>query len=298
MKSFLQKIRGIRFILLVLVVSVLFDVLLAAWAPVERSDLFSKNAYEKVILSNGGSTSFEKAFYGNSFLVNAYIEDESNSGYANIGLEYGTLLDLEAMLEKGYIQVGQELAVSVNYFTVLDTMETNPTYPWYRKPLEPYCYFQRDRISAFVQRAVETFVETQSFKNIERYTDLNRTLCHGSMTDEELEECAAVHREQYWGLDLSYYQKNIAALVRIAQFCRDEGIRLRVVFAPINSYIELPEKPTAAIEAVRDICEEQNIEVLDMTDAVPRQYFYDLGHLNHEFGAPYFTKEIDGWLCS
>ncbi len=298
MRSFFKGIWRVRAVFFILLAAFFGDLLLAAWAPVERSSLFSKNDYEKIIMENGGSVSFDKIIYGNSVLISSYIEEESTSGYANLGIDYGTLTDLDAMLRKGYLSVQEDIVLMLNYFVLLDTMETNPTYPWHRGLLEPYCYFQRDRISAFAQRALETFISTRSLDGLIRYTDTSRTVYHGVMTDEELDERIAVHRQLYWGQDLSCYQENLDALERIAVFCEEQGIRLRVIFAPWNSYIDMPENPKAAMEAAREICTQRAVEVLDMTDAVPRKYFHDLGHLNYECGARYFTGVIDEWLHS
>lgn len=298
MKMIWKRFVAVSFVIWVLLAACFLDVALSIWKPVERSTLFVKNDYEKIVLSHGGNTSFDRAFWGNSVLISAFREDLSDSGYANVGIVYGTMTDLEAMLEENYLTVNQDLVVMLNYFTLLDTMETNPTYPWHRGSLEPYCYFQRDRIQSFVMRTIDEVLLGQASNGLSRFSDLGRAVCYGSMTDEELEERIAVHEEAYWWQDLSYYQKNLKALEQVVAFCEEQGIRLRVVFAPWNNYIPMPEYPKEAMEAAREICKEQDIEVLDLTDAFSRDCFYDLGHFNYEYGAVRFTEEIDLWLNS
>ncbi len=298
MKTIWKRFFALRFVLCLLLIAGILDTALSLWKPVERSTLFVKNDYEKIALSHHGNTAFDRVFYGNSVAVTAYREDLSASGYVNVGISYGTLADLEAMLQKNYLTVRQDLVVMLNYFTLLDTMETDPTYPWHRGVLEPYCYFQRDRIQSFVMRTVDTVFLGYASNGLTRFSDFGRTICHGAMTDAELKERAAAHEKAYWRQDLSNYQENLKALEQVAAYCKTHGIRLRVVFAPWNDYIAMPEYPKAAMEAARAICEEQGIEVLDLTSAFPRDCFYDLGHFNYEYGAVRFTKEIDPWLSA
>lgn len=298
MKTIWKRFFALRFVVWVLLVAGLLDTALSFWKPVERSPLFVKNDYEKIALSHNGNTTFDRAFYGNSVLISAYREDLSDSGYANVGIAYGTMTDLAAMLEGNYLTVKQDLVVMLNYFTLLDTMETDPTYPWHRGALESYCYFQRDRLNSFVMRTIDTVLLGYASNGLPRFSDFSRTVCHGAMTDAELEERAAAHEKAYWWQDLSHYQKNLKALEQVAAFCETQGIRLRVVFAPWNDYISMPENPKAAMEAARAICAAQGIEVLDLTNAFSRDCFYDLGHFNYEYGAVRFTEEIDPWLSA
>jgi len=50
----------------------------------------------------------------------------------------------------GLIEVGSELVIGLNYFTLMDTLETNPTYPWHKSIYEPYLYFNRNRINPVI----------------------------------------------------------------------------------------------------------------------------------------------------
>lgn len=109
---------------------ILFDILLTSADPVGKSTLFIKNDFEKIKLTHPGKV-YEKVFYGNSVVISAFIEEESKSGYVNMGVDYGTIEDLSKILKKNMVSIGTELVVGANYLTFLDTLDTNPTYPWH-----------------------------------------------------------------------------------------------------------------------------------------------------------------------
>ncbi len=71
-------------------------------------------------------------FFGNSVVISAYMEDESSKGYVNLGLDYGVVTDLWEMIEKKHINIGSELVIGLNYLTLYDEFETNPTYIWHK----------------------------------------------------------------------------------------------------------------------------------------------------------------------
>ncbi len=295
MKKILLFLNKLKFLLAVLVLFVGADVAFSVWAPVEHSTLFTKNDYEKTILSHGGKTEYDKVFYGNSVIISAFIEGNSTSGYVNFGLDYGTMTDLRDMLQKGLLKPRHDLVLALNYFVLLDTMDTNPTYPWHRETLEPYFYFQRDRLQKFITAKLKNVSDKTP---LPRYPDLKKSVYHGMLTDAQLDEKIETYKKQFWGLDTSYYQKNLSALSDVIDFCAKNGIRLRAVWMPWNNYIPMPEYPKEACELADQIMKSKNIAVLDLTNSLPRKYFHDLGHLSYEQGAPFFTKEIDKWLNS
>jgi hypothetical protein len=234
-------------------------------------------------------------------LISSYIETESKAGYVNFGLDYGTVRDLAAMLEGGYLTVNSDLVILLNYFVLLDTMDTNPSYPWLRKPFEPYCYFQRDRLQAFASGAFNVLFsrfDNRLQGTLPRYTDLSKSVYYGILTDGELDAKIASQSETYWGLGPEFYRKNLEALQNVIDCCKSRNVRLRAVLAPWNSYIPMPEHPRAAILAADALLAGEGVEVLDLTNSYSRKYFYDLGHLNYEYGAVYFTEDIDQWLES
>jgi len=286
--------KNICFVIWVLILFIAIDFILSYWAPVERSTLFTKNDYEKIILSQGRKE-FDNVFYGNSVAISAFIEEESNSGYINFGIDYGTIADLKNMLDKKMLTVNKNLVIALNYFVLMDTLDTNPTYPWHRKQYEPYVFFQRDRISSFIKRCIQSLL---TGKEIARYDNLNRSVYYGVMTDEELDGKIRTHGELFWDLGVENYEKNLAALEDLIDYCEENGIRLRAVWMPWNDYAQMPEIPQQVCKIADDIMRSRGIEVLDMTDAFSRECFHDLGHLNYEYGAHVFTEVIDEWLIS
>lgn len=298
MKKLWNTIVGLRFVILVLLLACAVDFALSQWAPVERSAYFTRNDYERAVLAHDGETHFEKVYWGNSVASAGYMEAQSNSGYANFGIVYGKLTDLIQMLEKGYLSVESDLVLMVNYLAFLDTLETNPSYPWHRAALEPYLYFQRDRLLATAEAAADLLLQEHTLANLPTHTDYERSVCHGSMSDEELDERIAIHAERYFGQDLTNYQENFAALRQVIHYCAAHNIRLRVIYAPINDYYDFHGYPTQVMQEVDGILQTAGVEVLDMQHAISREGFYDLGHLNREIGAVAFTEAIEEWLCS
>lgn len=295
MKKILRGLNKLRFLLAVFALFVGTDVAFSVWAPVDKSTLFTKNDYEKTVLSHDGKTEYDKVFYGNSVLISSFIEEKSTSGYVNFGLDYGTMTDLRDMLQRGMLKPKQDLVLALNYFVILDAMDTNPTYPWHRKTFEPYFYFQRDRLNKLITAKIKNVSDKTP---LPRYPDLAKSVYHGILTDAQLDEKIETYKKQFWGLDTEYYEKNLAALEDVIDYCAKNNVRLRVVWMPWNNYIPMPKYPKEACELADKLMKSRNIEVLDLTDSLPPKYFHDLGHLNYEQGASYFTKEIDKWLNS
>lgn len=273
---------------------IIFDIFLASIDPVGKSDLFRKNDFEKIKLTHPEEI-YEKVFYGNSVVISGFIEEESKSGYMNMGMDYGTIEDLSKILEKNMISIGTDLVVGVNYLVFLDTLDTNPTYPWHRKIYEPYLYFQRDRLHAFIMDGIDNILRGEKFVTV-RHTDLNRYVYYGVLSDEELDKKIEGYKKFYWNIGIKHYEKNYKALQKLINYCRERDIELRFVWFPWNDYIAKPENVVAVEKKAKEIMEYNNIEYIDLADAFGREYFHDLGHLNYELGAVEFTKGIDKWL--
>lgn len=298
MKRFWRGVSSLRFIILTLLVFCALDFALTSWAPVENSTLFQKNDFEKTILSHGGATAYKRVIYGNSTLISSYIEEQSDTGYVNFGLDYGTVSDLYQMLSEKHITVTDELVLVLNCFVLMDTLETNPTYPWHRRGLEPYVFFQRDRLAPVFEAMAANLLDLTNPFNTARYTDMKKTVYHGVMTDEELEEKIASHAALFWWQGIDYYEKNLRDLGRVAEWCGEHDVRLRVVWGPWNNDVAIPENFAQVKELADDVLSEHGVERLDMMDVMERKYFYDIGHLNYEYGAVYFTEVLDEWLLS
>lgn len=289
-----KKIWEGIFILGLVAAVIIFDILLTSINPVGESTIFRKNDFEKIKLTHPEPI-YQKVFYGNSVVISGFIEEESKSGYMNMGMDYGTIEDLFKILERNMISIGTDLVIGVNYLTFLDTLDTNPTYPWHRKIYEPYLYFQRDRLHAFITEGIDNIFKGEKFV-AERHTDLNRYVYYGILPDEELDKKIEGYKKFYWNKGIEYYEENYRALQKLIDYCEERDIELRFIWFPWNDYIAKPENVVAVEEKAKKIMRYNNIEYIDLAYAFGREYFHDLGHLNYELGAIEFTREIDKWL--
>ncbi len=273
---------------------VIMEVFLLKTDPVAKSTAFPKNDFEKIV-AQYSEDEFDKVFYGNSVVISGFIDSQSKSGYTNIAIDYGTVEDLYAILDQGLIDVGSELVIGLNYFTLMDTLETNPTYPWHKKWVEPYLYFNRNRVNPVIIEGLTRVLQGEEFIQAP-YTSLNRTVYRGAMDDKELNERIAVHKKLYWDQGIEFYEDNLTALKKVIEFTEENDIKLRGIILPWNDVIEKPANVVLAESEASEILMAHSIEVLDLSDEMPRSYFHDLGHFNYEYGAVKFTEEIDGWL--
>ncbi len=259
MKKFFQ--RGGCFLLTLCLLFLGLDVWLTRGEFIEKGECFHHNDFEKTLLAHGSERVCDKIFFGNSVVISSYVEWASDSGYVNFG------------------------------------MDTNPTYPGHRGSLEPYLYFQRDRLQALGETLWEGFRETGRLE-LPRYGEEAKFMYSGQLDEKAMAEKVATHRELYWGLGLEHYGENLAALGEVIRFCRENGIRLRAVWLPWNPTVPMPEGPAGLRQAADKILAEAGIEVLDMEDGLAADCFHDVGHLNMEYGAFVFTEVMDPWLKS
>lgn len=266
--------------------------LLGPWLV--SSGRFILNDYEIVRRSHPEEV-WDKVFFGNSIVISAFLEDESESGYVNLGVDYGVAADLWDMLRKGEIRIGSELVIGLNDLTLYDKFPTNPAYPWHRKPLEPFLYFYRDRLKVlFTETAAQVF--TGFSPEYGKYDTQERSYYYGSLSQNKLDEKAA--SSPYLSLPMEDFEENFAALDNIARWCGKNGVRLRLLWMPLNPDFQVPESTLAVKARAEAFCREKGLEFQDWSGALDRSCFYDFGHLNHEYGAHVFTKEIDPWLLS
>ena len=181
--------------------------------PVEKFNVFPKNDFEKII-AKYPEDAYDKVFYGNSAVIASFIDSQSKSGYSNIGIDYGTMEDLYAILDKGLIEVGSELVIGLNYFTLMDTLDTNPTYPWHKDIYEPYLYFNRDRINPLIVDGLNNIIKGEKIIGT-RYDSLDRYVYRGIMDEKELSERIDVHKKLYWDLDIEHFDDNLKALEKV-----------------------------------------------------------------------------------
>lgn len=235
---------------------------------------------------------WDKVFFGNSVVISGYREDVTESGYINLGLDYGVVRDLWEMIREGHIEIGSELVVGINYLTLYDDFDTHPTYPWHQDFYEPYSYFQRDKLRLFLENSVKELLG----KEPEDHSARQKIHYFGSMSSEELAEKLA--NSQYEHLPIEDFQENMRCLEKVIDWCRKHEIRIRCVWMPVNPEVEITEENRAVYAQLKNICESKGVELLDLERALEAECFYDSGHLNYEYGAYRFMEVIDPWLLS
>jgi len=283
----------IAFLGVLLVGAIALEIALNAIDPVGRSVYFRKNDFE-ITVNAHGSTEFDRIFFGNSAVVSAFREDASDSGYVEFGLLLGTAVDLRTMLEGSYITVNESIVLGLNLFTLMDSLDSDPSYIWHRGALEPYVYFHRDRLQRFFTETLQSVLDGNP--TIRRFDDPSKYLYFGALSDEELDYRLADFEERFFNIPFSDFVDNLAALEWIIQFCNAHDIRLRVIWMPYNPHSPKPPLYFQVMEAANAIFAAHGIEVNDLSDAFPREDFFDTGHFNDEPGAIHFTREIDLWL--
>ena len=278
------------------IVFLAIDIVLSATVPpyIISSGRFSLNDYE-VTRRDHPEEVWDKVFFGNSVVISAYREDVSESGYINLGLDYGVVTDLWEMVQKGVVTLGSELVLGLNDLTLYDRFETNPSYPWHRKLYEPYSYFARDRLTVLIK---ETGIQllTGAEPAYGAYSAQTKIYYYGAMSQAALEEKAAA--SIYEHLPISEFQENMAALAKLADYCAKHGVRLRCVWMPLNPDIPPSDETLAVRDQAAELCREKQVEFYNMEDALEAECFYDSGHMNYEYGSYRFTEVIDPWLTS
>lgn len=258
------------------------------------SNIFVQNDFE-ITQHDHPEDVWDKVFFGNSVVISAYMENKSNSGYINCGLDYGVVTDLWDMIRKGYINIGSELVIGLNYLTLYDEFDTNPTYIWHKKWYQSYAYFERDRFYPLITGCFERLVNGESVPPM-TYSYQKKAVYHGRVADKALEEKFAEYQDEYFCQPLEKFSKNLEALQNIIDYCADKNIRLRVVWMPWNPMFEKPELVTSLRAKTDQLLNAAGIEILDLEDEFPTECFYDTGHLNYDVGSEQFTKRIDEWL--
>lgn len=259
-----------------------------------NSDYFVKNDFE-ITQYKHPEKDWDKVFFGNSVVISAYMEDKSSKGYVNLGLDYGVVTDLWEMIEKKHINIGSELVIGLNYLTLYDEFETNPTYIWHKKLYEPYAYFERDRFYPMITDGFDKLLNGESPLPY-KYLPQEKHIYHGAMSDKMLEKTMENYQDEFFNLPTEKFSKNVAALEKIINYCNDNNIRVRAVWMPWNTKLEQPELLGEVKAMANEVFDKYNVEVLDMETALSPECFYDTGHLNYDVGSAIFTQKIDEWL--
>lgn len=249
---------------------------------------YSANDYEATRVAHPEKT-WDRVFFGNSAVISAYREEQSAAGYVNLGLDFGVVTDLWEMLDEGYVDIGSELVIGLNLFTLYDDFATNPAYIWHRGPLEPYVYFHRDKLLRMGR-------QTWKLLHNESFYHGGKALYYGELSSEELAKKVQTYQETYFHLPISDFQENIAALDKIADWCDERGVRMRILWMPFHPEVERPQLMLDLMESVNGWCRARGVTVADYSDRMDKSCFHDVGHLNDEVGTDKFTEVIDPWL--
>lgn len=295
-------IRRHSFILLLAALFLATDLSLAYWNPMESSRRFYKNDFTKTLYHHDWTRS-GPVFFGNSAVTGAYMEDRSTHPLVEMGLSYGTITDLKAILQHELYQVEDELVLGIDVHTIIDDMDTDPTYQWLRKPYEPYLYKYRDYFRDSGAEAANGLylgiVERDSAKLLAyqpRWID--KELYFGRKDTDWMAERWNYYDERWGDLQPEDLQNNLEALEWVADYAATQGLAFRVIWMPWHQDFAKPPYVEPFKTAANRILSQQQVPVLDVMDRYEAVYFHDLVHLNREDGAPLFTKEVDEWLRS
>ncbi|WNQ11635.1 SGNH/GDSL hydrolase family protein [Paenibacillus aurantius] len=299
-----QFIRSIRFVLLLLLGFFLVDAAAAYWNPMVTSMRFRKNDFTKTISHHGGAES-GRVFFGNSAVTGAYMEDKSRYPLVEMGLSYGKITDLQAILEHPWYEVKDQLVLGIDVHTMLDKLDTDPTYPWHKKAYQPYLYAYRDYFKeALTDGARQLYKGTVELNRSELFAYEpkwnDKELYFGRNKPEEDARDWERYEKLFNGsrLENGDFADNLAALDRVMTDVQAKGLDFKVVWMPLNPARPHPAYFDALKAEVNRRLQARQVPVLDLTDRYPEELFHDLVHLNREKGAPQFTKEVDEWLLS
>lgn len=287
----MKKIAAIIAVVLMIAVS---DLALTYNNFIKDSDYFIKNDFE-ITQNHHPEKIWDKVFFGNSVVISSYIEEQSQSGYINLGLDYGVVTDLWKMIEMRHINIGSELVIGLNYLTLYDEFETNPTYIWHKQPYVPYAYFERDRFYPLITDGFDKLLNGQNplpFK----YLPQEKHVYHGTLPDSALDDTLKRYEEEFFNQPIGKFQNNLSALEKVIEYCKKNNIQVRAVWMPWNPKYEKPALSNEVRAAAEQIFNRHGVEMLNLEDELPSEYFYDTGHLNYDVGSPRFTEILDKWL--
>ena len=240
---------------------------------------------------------WDKVFFGSSVVIASYIEEKSNSGYYNVGVDYGTISDIYNMLKKNRINIGSELVVGLNDISFLDSLDTNMTYIWHKEWYQHYIFFTRDKTYPIIESGIKNVLDKKPFLDEPKWANQEKSLYHGNLSDDELKESNESMIERFGDCTIKDCTKNLADLEKLIKLCKKKNIRLRFIWMPWNPKVPIYGFATETMNEANRIFKENNIEVYNMTNMIEPEYFYDIGHMSYEVGAPYFTYKVDDFLC-
>ena len=279
------------FIIILIIIYFLSDFILVSQNPIGKSDYFDKNDIERSQVANP-EKEWDKVFYGSSVVAASYIEGDG--GYVNLGIDYGTIKDIEKLLRNGTIKVESELVLGLNDIAFYDELPTNKTYMNHKKPFEHYIYFNRDRINNFLLLAYKRFLNKEAVF-VPEYKNQGKELYFGSLSEEELDKNNDRMIELF-SFSMDSCKENFAALEDLIAFTSQNNINVTALWMPLNTKFEKTPTILQVMSTANEILGSHDIKILDWTEKLSPEYFHDTGHLNYELGAPYFTEEVNNEL--
>lgn len=283
------------FVLILAIIWILSDICLTIFDPFKYCPYFIKNDFEVTQLNHPEKV-WDKVFYGSSVVAASFLEEYSTSGYYNAGVSYGTVSDCYNLLKSGRMKVGSELVIGLNDISFYDDLDTNPTYIWHKKWYQHYLYFQRDKVYPIIETGISNVLNKTPFLSEPAWGQQTKNYCYGQLTDEQLLDSEKSMLERFNVKTLDDCKKNYSDLEKLIEFCKEKGIRLRVIWMPWNPKIPFYNFAEITMDYANDIFEKNGIEVYDMTNMIEPEYFYDIGHMSYQEGSPYFTKVVDEFL--
>jgi hypothetical protein len=294
--------RKNSFVLLLLAAFVLSDVLISMWDPMVTSRRFYKNDFTKTLYHHQW-IDHGPMFFGNSSVTGAFIEKESKSGLIETGLSYGKLTDLKAILEQQLFHVEGRLVIAIDVHTMIDSLETDPTYQWFKPWYQPYVYTYRDYFrdsgTEVVRQLYKGTIElngSELFAYEPRWID--KELYLGREPDDELKKNWDNYEKRFGWMSQHDYKDNLQALDWILRYTDEHKLPVSVIWMPWNPAYPLPKYVPGLQQEVNQRLAAYQVPVLDLLKKYEPPLFHDLVHLSRQEGAPVFTKEVDAWLQS
>ncbi len=301
MKGF-SFVRRNRFVLLLLFLFLLCETAIRYWDPMTYSLRFYKNDFVKTLYHHDWQRS-GPIFFGNSAVTGSYQEKKAQAPIMEMGLSYGKITDLVAILQDEHFHVTDRLVIGIDVHTMLDKLMTDPTYPWFRHLWQPYVYEYRDYFRQVLEKTARStwtgIVERDRQKLFTLEPAWNdKELYFGRNTLEKNSQDLARYDKLFNWMAMPDFQRNLDALDWVVAYAQRNGLPLHVIWMPYNPAYPKPPYWAGLKQAVQARLDSANIPTLDVVDRFEPSEFHDLVHLNQETGAPRFTKEVDAWVGS
>ncbi|WP_429311178.1 hypothetical protein [Paenibacillus mucilaginosus] len=199
-----------HFILILFCAFVVTDVLLSSWDPMRTSPVFYKDDFTKTLLKHNGNRD-GKLFFGNSAVAAAYIEERASFPLIEMGLSYGKMTDLQAIMQKDLFRPQELLVIGMDPHIMLDHLTTDPTYPWFKEFYEPYMYFYRDCLRQVLENSGKSMMNHLKEGNLdlsleEAWSD--KLLYYGHLPSSELTKKWNSYEEQFGSLGEEEFSHN------------------------------------------------------------------------------------------